>query len=184
MSAVNWRICTVCVLHLTFSPSRYLELYHIKLLASLWLMFYTHLQVLIESSSISGRWAVQGFAMCLFKEGNLRVRGRGGVPSVLSFSFSHSTSPGCLFCIPWHFVKGTERSSLVNPTKKKKTEFLNTHLRMEENFWIYLTLLADHILETAWQSWKTQLSIFRPHSCYYSGGMHIEVLCSMFLKRW
>ena len=66
---------------------------------------------------------------------------------------------------------------------KKKTEFLNTHLRMEENFWIYLTLLADHILETAWQSWKTQLSIFRPHSCYYSGGMHIEVLCSMFLKR-
>lgn len=120
MPAVNWRICTVCVLHLTFSPSRYLELYHIKLLASLWLMFYTHLQVLIESWSISGRWAVQGFAMCLFKEGNLRVRGRGGVPSVLSFSFSHSTSPGCLFCIPWHFVKGTERSSLVNPTKKKK----------------------------------------------------------------
>ena len=31
------------------------------------LMFYTHLQVLTESWSISGRWAAQGFAMCLFK---------------------------------------------------------------------------------------------------------------------
>ena len=40
-------------------------------------MFYTHLQVLFESWNISGRWAVRGFAMSLFKQGNLRVRGRG-----------------------------------------------------------------------------------------------------------
>lgn len=172
----------VCMLHLTFSPSRYLELYHMKLLPLLWLMFYTHLQVLFESWNISGRWAVWGFAMSLFKQGNLRVRGRGGGPSVLflflilPYQAVFSVFPGTL----WK----AQREVHWWIQLKKTPEFLNTHLRMKENFRIYLTLLADHILETAWRSWKTQLSIFRPHSCYYSGGMHIEVLCSMFLKRW
>lgn len=60
---------------------------------------------------------MQGYAMCLFKQGNLRVRGRGRGPSVLSFPVSHSTSLRLPFLHSLALREKAQREvHLVNPT--------------------------------------------------------------------
>ena len=107
------------VLHLTFSLSRCLELSHIKhhcLCFTLIYMFSLNL-----GASMGGGQCRDCYAP--FQTRKLKVQRQRRRPQCsISFSGTCSTSPGCLSCIPWNFVKGTKRSSLVNPAKKMSSE--------------------------------------------------------------
>lgn len=96
----------------------------------------------------------------------------------ISLSSSLGTSAGCLSCIPWNLVECTKRCSLVNPSKKGVLKY--AFMDEEEPLDLASFVLANYILETAWQSWKTH--------CLFLGYtlaiiVHIEVLCNFSPKR-
>ena len=120
MPFVNWHIFTVCVC--VHAPSDFLPFKVSRALpheASAITVAYVLYSCTSSLRILEHLWEVgsAGIRYVPFQTRKLKGQRERRRPQC-SFSVSHSTLPGCLFCIPWHFVKGTKRSSLVNPTKK------------------------------------------------------------------
>lgn len=133
-------IVCVCLLQLTFCPSRYPELPHIIRVPHHYCLCFNFQNTLIFMLSLNLRASLGGGQCrdfwCPFskKETWGSEAEEEALISIL-FSSTLCTSPGCLSCNPWDFVEDTKRRYLlVNPSEKWVLKYI--HLRIKKNFWM------------------------------------------------